>query len=391
MLRATVARCGTAVVLVVTFLELMMPASIERAIASYLLFWARFVVRSRRPLVIGVTGSVGKTTTKEVIAAALSHRDVRPFVGDVYKTVGNMNNTKGVPLMVLLYPDWAKSRWQMARWLVAAPFRALALATVRPYPKVLVLEFAAGPKGDIRRTAGAATPLISVVTAVGPAHLEGFGTIDRIVEEKSTLVRLVPPEGLVVLGAENAHASGMDRLARGRVVKVPGRGRQLSENAARAICAFLNIPADVTERALAERPVVHGRLHELDLGHFTVIDDSYNANPLSMELGLESLAQRPPRRVAILGDMKELGPDSARYHQEIGRFARPRCELLVGVGPLAREYNPDEWFATSGECIAALERLVQPGDCVLLKGSHSIRLGEVLHGLKVLARNSKAA
>jgi UDP-N-acetylmuramoyl-tripeptide--D-alanyl-D-alanine ligase len=279
----------------------------------------------------------------------------------------------------------------MARWLVTVPFRALALATVRSYPKVLVLEFAAGPKGDIQRTAGAAPPLISVVTAVGPAHLEGFGTIDRIVAEKSTLVRFVPPEGLVVLGAENAHASGMDRLARGRVVKVPGRGRQLSENAARAVCAFLNIPADITERALAERPVVHGRLHEIDLNHFTVIDDSYNANPLSMELGLESLAQRPPRRVAILGDMKELGPDSARYHQEIGRFARPRCELLVGVGPLARDYNPDEWFATSEECIAALERLIEPGDCVLLKGSHSIRLGEVLHGLKVLARTNRAA
>jgi UDP-N-acetylmuramoyl-tripeptide--D-alanyl-D-alanine ligase len=302
-----------------------------------------------------------------------------------------MNNTRGVPLVVLGYGDWPASRTQMVLWLCAMPFRALRLATLAQYPDLLVLEFAAGPKGDIRRTAALARPTVAIVTAIGPAHLEHFGTIERIAYEKGALVRNVPASGLVILGSDNDQASALDRYVSARVLKVPGRGRVLSENIAREVCLFLGVPEAVAARATAEQPAIPGRLHIRDLGHITVIDDAYNANPLSMQLGLDTLAQRgvaAPRRVAILGDMKELGPESRRYHEEIGAYARGRADLIIGVGASASHYQPDHLYSTSADCAGALPDLIRPGDCVLVKGSYSIRLGTVVSALKQLARTA---
>jgi UDP-N-acetylmuramoyl-tripeptide--D-alanyl-D-alanine ligase len=367
-----------------------MNTAIERFISAYLFAWARVVFRARRPLVIGITGSVGKTTTKEVIAACLMHADLRPYVGSVGKTPANMNNTRGVPLVLLGFQDWPRSRAQSLAWLAAVPWRALALATFRSYPRVLVLEFAAGPKGDIARTARLAPPTVSAVTAIGPAHLEAFGTIENIAREKGALVRHTSPAGLVILGADNQYAAALERDAPAPVVKVHGRGRELSENIARAVCGFLKVPQELTERVIAERPPVKGRLDTIDLGTITVIDDSYNANPLSMQLGLDTLAERGGgrRRVAILGDMKELGPEGPRYHRDIGAAARTRADLIVGVGPLAKHYQPDSWFATSRECADAIPNLVLPGDYLLVKGSNSVDLPIVVKRLKQVAAAS---
>jgi UDP-N-acetylmuramoyl-tripeptide--D-alanyl-D-alanine ligase len=361
---------------------------VDRLVYGYLFAFARVVLRARRPLIIGVTGSVGKTTTKEVVAACLQHPDVQPFVGSVGKTSGNMNNRLGVPLVILGYECWPVTLPQLAWWLCAIPARALMLAAVKPYPKILVMEFAAGPKCEIARTAALAPPTIAAVTAIGPAHLEVFGTVERIKHEKGALVRNVPPGGLVILGADNSHASSLEGESRAPVVKVPGRGRELSENIARAVCRYLGVDSAAAERALADKPAVRGRLNVLDLGSITLIDDSFNANPLSMDLGLETLASRSGpgrRRVAVLGDMKELGSDSPMYHREIGSVARARADVIIGVGPLAREYDPDHWFATSSECADAMHDLVRPGDYVLVKGSSSVGLLEVVRRLKQVA------
>jgi UDP-N-acetylmuramoyl-tripeptide--D-alanyl-D-alanine ligase len=367
---------------------------VHRVIASYLSFWARLVLRARRPLIVGVTGSVGKTTTKEVIATALMHPEVTARIGSVWKTPGNMNNTKGVPLVVLGYRDWAASRLQMAWWLCTMPLRALQLAVFGEYPRTLVLEFAAGPHGDIRRTASLARPTVAVVTAIGPAHLEQFGTVERIADEKAALVREVAETGLVILGKDNAIAASLDAQARSPVIKLPGRGRALSESIARVVCRYLRVPDSVIERAVSQRPTVPGRLHLQDLDTFVLIDDSYNANPLSMQLGLDTLAERgamAARRVAVLGDMKELGAESERYHTEIATYARRCSDLVIGVGALASHYAPDHWFATSDECADALPRLLQPGDCVLVKGSHSVGLERVAGRLRTIARSDVAA
>jgi len=365
---------------------------VQPAISAWLLFWARLVVRVRRPLIVGVTGSVGKTTTKEVIAAVLKHPEVQERVGRVSSTPRNINNTMGVPLVVLGYTRWPAGRRETAAWMLGVPLRALALATVKPFPSVLVLEFAAGPNGDIQRTANAAPPTVAVVTAIGPAHLEQFGTLERIVHEKGALVRAVSPSGLVVLGAASAPVAALERQSAAPIVKIEGRGRALSENAAQAVCDFLGIPSEVTERALATAPAVPGRLNVLELGPLTVIDDSHNANPLSMQLGLDTLAGRAGpgiRRVAVLGDMKELGPEATRYHDEIAEYAGTRADVIIGVGPLARHYRPEHWFETSDQCAEALPSLLAPGDCVLVKGSNSVALHKVVRAARKMAGDPK--
>jgi UDP-N-acetylmuramoyl-tripeptide--D-alanyl-D-alanine ligase len=355
-------------------------------IDAYLGFFARLVVRARRPRVVGVTGSVGKTTTKDVIAAVLSHADARSCVGTVFKTFQNLNNNRGLPLTVLGYRNWPSTRLELARRLLLAPFKAMKLALIGPYPDTLVLEYAAADDSDMSWLVSLVRPTVAVVTAIGPAHLDYFRTVERIAEAKGALVRGVDPHGLVVLAADNPYASGMDSLTSARVVKVAGRGRTLSENAARAVGAFLGVPPPAIETALAEKVVVRGRLDVQELKQITLVDDSFNASPLSMQLGLDTIAEwrTAGRKVAILGHMAELGPESVRYHQEIGAYAHARADVVVGVGLHAPHYQPHHWFRTADECAAQLPALLMRGDLVYVKGSHSVGLVRVVSAIKHL-------
>lgn len=363
-----------------------------RAICSWYLYpWASLVVRCRRPYVIGVTGSVGKTTTKEMIAAVLETEEARTRVGLMWKTQGNMNCNFGIPLTLLGFFHWPATNMQAVRWMLVAPFRALALATFSRYPRVLVLEYAAAWACDVGRNAKLVRPHIAVVTAVGPAHLERFGTVERLVEEKSALVRSVAPTGLVVLGSDNDAAARMERCALAPVVKVPGRGRELSENIARTVAGRLGVAEESTARAIAAHPGYPGRLVVVSRPTLTIINDWFNANPLSMKLGLDTLATvgaAHQRKVAILGTMGELGADASRYHREIADYAHERASLVIGVGDLAQQYRPDRWYASSEDCVNDLAQIVRPGDCVLVKGSHSAHLNTVAAHLERLAKAS---
>lgn len=349
----------------------------------YLEWWARLVVRRRKPFVIGVTGSVGKTTTRQVIAAVLSASGAYPSAGLTWATPRNMNNRFGVPLTLLGYRGWTPPRNSELVRALTVPFRAMWMATRGQYPRTFVVEFSA--VRDTAARVSLAPPNIGIVTAVGPAHLDYFGTVEKLVEAKSAVVQAVPATGLVVLGADNNLASGMDRWARAPVVKVPGKGRALSDAIARVVAQHLGVPDDVIERALAEQPPVKSRQEEIDLGTVTVMDDAFNANPLSMEHGLEVLAERAgpgQRRVAVLGEMAEMGTEKVRYHREMAKTAQDCADVVVGVGPLARFYEPDHWFETSDECARAIPDLISDGDYVLVKGSHSSRLSVVIRALR---------
>lgn len=226
---------------------------------------------------------------------------------------------------------------------------------------------------------------MAVVTALGPAHLDTFGTLERIAQEKAALVREVPPSGLVVLGSENRYASEMAQLTSAEVICVKGRGRELSYTIAYKVGGYFKLSEKLIDHALSELGTLAGRLNVLDLEHVTVIDDAYNANPLSMTLGLDTLAEIAEphqRKLAILGEMGELGTESPRYHGEIAAYARERADVVIGVGELAKHYRPDHWFATGEAFVAAAPALIRRGDCLLVKGSHAAHLDRVVQQLK---------
>jgi UDP-N-acetylmuramoyl-tripeptide--D-alanyl-D-alanine ligase len=291
-----------------------------------------------------------------------------------------LNDDYGTPLTLLGHKQWPLIRQAG----IAAPFVATRfIAGVDEYPKVLVLEFATHWDGHLERLAKLAPPDIAIVTTIAPAHLERLLTMEGIVREKSAIVRAASPSGLVILGEDHDYVAELERVAPARVIKLRGRGLGLSRAITFAVCRHLNVPDHVVDLALADFRPPSGRLTRLDLPGMTMLNDTVNANPASMELALDTLSEiATGRRVAILGHMAELGSDAARYHQAVGRYARNRSDIVIGVGELAKNYQPDHWFETSDACAERITQLIQSGDCILVKGSASAKMGHVAAKLR---------
>lgn len=368
----------------------------QRRAVSYLGYWARSVVQIRRPLIIGVTGSAGKSTTTAMIAAALSHPGAERIVGRVGYSVGNMNDDVGVPATLLRFDFVLEIPWHYLRRLAVLgqiTLRGLR-AMMGSYPKVMVLEFAACSTGHLHYLVTIARPSMCVVTTIGPAHLEILKTLEGVVHEKVALVRAVPPSGLVVLGQDHEYVARLELAACAPVVKVPGKGVELSRNITFAVCRHLGVPDETVRSALAGFKSLDGRLNRLELAGITVIDDTCNANPLSLRLALDTLAETATpgaRRLAILGWMGELGEESGRYHKEIGAYARTRADVLIGIGDATKQYDPDHWFETSGACADDIASLLRANDCLLVKGSAAARMGEIVIRLVELAEEAEEA
>ena len=359
---------------------------ISKLFVRYCSFCARLVLRIRKPLIIAVTGSAGKTTTVHIIAAVLRHPAARQTVGAVAHSVRNMNDDTGLPLTVLRYERWIGwyNVWKVPLMLP----RAVWLAFFARYPRVLVLEYGAHCGGHLHRLVEVAPPNIGVVTTIGPAHLDTLKTLQGVVHEKSAVVHAVPASGLIVLGSDHDYVADLEARAKGQVVKLPGRGADLARGIARVVALHLGVPKQGIEAALADFHPVKSRLNELRVGGMTIIDDCYNANPLSMRFGLDTLADTAlpvQRRIAVLGSMGELGAEAMQYHQQIGTYAHQKADLVVGVGELARHYNPDHWFADSYECARQVHGLVVPGDCVLVKGSRFVHMDAIVERLRAVS------
>jgi UDP-N-acetylmuramyl pentapeptide synthase len=195
-------------------------------------------------------GSTGKTTTVHIIAAVLEHPAARQTVGAAAHSVRNMNDDTGLPLTVLRYEHWIGS---YNVWMVPLLLpRALWLAFFARYPRVLVLEYGAHSGGHLHRLVQVAPPNISVVTTIGPAHLDTLKTSQGVVHEKSAVVHAVPASGLIVLGSGHDYVADLETRAKAQVVKLPGRGVDLARDIARVIALHLGVPKQAIEAALSD-------------------------------------------------------------------------------------------------------------------------------------------
>ena len=352
-------------------------------------------VRNRsRARVVGITGSIAKTSTKDILGAL-----VRPHLEAVVAE-GSQNNEIGLPL---------------------------TLSRLEETTDVAILEMGMRGLGQIAELCEIARPDVGIITRIGPVHLELLGTVQRVAQAKAELVAALPPGGTAVVpAAEPALEPFLERddvrlvrvgpggdvilLAYERLgdtsrVELEIHGRRLelelavasrynAANALSALAAYdaLGLPlADVGRGALDIR-LSPWRGEELPLpGGGLVINDAYNANPLSMAAALEHLAERAGdrRRVAVLGDMAELGPEAEAYHREVGAVAaRVGVGALVAVGPLARGYADAvagtvevRWAPDAEAAKPVVTEVVRPGDCVLVKASRSMRLEIVAEAL----------
>jgi UDP-N-acetylmuramoyl-tripeptide--D-alanyl-D-alanine ligase len=319
------------------------------------------------PRVVGITGSNGKTTTKEMLAA------ICRAAGPTVYSPRSFNNAIGLPLTC---------------------FELL------PATRYAVLEMGANAPGEIAGLAAIAFPDVAVVTNVARAHLGGFGgTLEGVARAKGELVEAVARRGgTVVLNADDPNSRPLFARAKGAKVvafrhdAVPGmRGRHNEMNAQAALAAAkaLGIPLGKAAAALQGFQTPPMRLEEQAAGGVRLVNDAYNANPDSMQAALDWLASQKDRRIACLGEMLELGEDSETLHRKTGEAAaKAGVDLLVAVG------KPGAWIAEGfrksdgKEVLLALDaeeagRLVRdrmrPGDVVLFKGSRGVALEKAVH------------
>jgi UDP-N-acetylmuramoyl-tripeptide--D-alanyl-D-alanine ligase len=284
--------------------------------------------------------------------------------------------------------------------------------------------------GQIAELCETAQPEIGVITKIGPVHLELLGTVDRVAQAKAELIEALPPGGTAVVPAGDEFLEpylkrddvdiirfgpggevellSFTPLEQGSRLEIEAFGKKLTlemsfssrynaTNALAALAAYraLGLPLGRAGKGAREIQLSRWRGEEAPLpGDGLLINDAYNANPLSMAAALEHLAERAGerRKVAVLGDMAELGPGAAAYHREVGAAAaRAGVQALVAVGPLAREYlqgargvPETRWTPTVEGGLTALRAVLRPGDCVLVKGSRAMGLEAIADALAVV-------
>lgn len=392
---------------------------------------AHLYIRRFNPLIIGVTGNAGKTSTKEAIGVVVGK------IKKVRVAGGNLNNELGLPFNII--SDAADEYYEKggSLWFgIKSFFKALAGLFGSDYPDVLVLEYGADHPGDIQKLAGAYKPHISVVTAVGdvPVHIEFFKDANEVADEKSYLVRGLSVNDFAVLNHDdqrvlmmrpktkaqvmtygfdssaNIRASDLEYLSseEGRPMGVSfklnqnsnfvpvriegslGKSQAWSAAAAAAVGVALGMNLVEISEALSRYHGPKGRLKIVDgIKNSHIIDDTYNASPASTRLALQVLCDVPSlRKIAVLGDMLELGDHTISAHKEVGKFASEIVDILVTVGARAKfmaeaaavKLSSDKIFSfeTSAEAKLKVQELIKEHDLILVKGSQGIRMEKIV-------------
>jgi UDP-N-acetylmuramoyl-tripeptide--D-alanyl-D-alanine ligase len=326
--------------------------------------------RALQAKVIGITGSTGKTSTKDLLAGMLApHRRI-------VATAQNLNTEIGLPLTVLGAP---------------------------PGTEVLVLEMAMRGAGQIAELARIAEPDVGVIVNIGPVHLELLGTVEAIAAAKAELIAALRPRGTAVVPAGEplldphrrddvatvTFGPGGDVAELPAGLSLPFTSAHMRRNALAALAAARAVGVEPSGEITVALSNLRGQRIELP-GDIVVVNDCYNANPMSMRAALDDLAASAPgRRVAVLGDMLELGPGKAAFHEEVGAAAtKAGVELLVTVGPLAERIGAafdgrtHHHVADARAAAALVPDLLEPGDTVLVKGSRGVGLEVVAQALE---------
>lgn len=347
--------------------------------------------------VVGITGSVGKTSTKEMIASVLAQKY------NVHKTQGNFNNECGLPLTIF---------------------------EMNEEHQVSVLEMGINHFGEMRKLSTVASPDICVITNIGVAHLEFLKTREGIMQEKTQMFQDMKPGGSVVLNGDDPLLStigpvkgsdpifyGLDldknavyatdveplglkgtsctiHLPEGSfscVVPIPCIHMVSNALAGSAVGSKLGLTTEEIKRGIESLPSIPGRNHIIQTDRLILLDDCYNANPVSMKASLDVLNMGIGRKVAVLGDMGELGPDYAALHRSVGEYAAEiGIDLVCAIGPMSKEIAEGAasdgtkalWFETKADFLAQTKDILKDGDNVLIKASHGMEFPEIVEALR---------
>lgn len=350
--------------------------------------------------VVGITGSVGKTSTKEMIASVVAQKY------NVHKTLGNFNNEWGLPITIF---------------------------EMNENHQVAILEMGVNHFGEMRRLSRVSSPDICVITNIGVAHLEFFKTREGILQEKSQMIQDMKNGGTIILNGDDDLLSkmgpvkGVDPIFFGLnetsefyasdlksvglkgtecvihlpsgdsfscIVPVPGIHMVTNAVAGAAVGYSLGLTPDEIKRGIESLPGIPGRNNIIVTDKIVILDDCYNANPISMKAAIDVLTMAIGRKVAILGNMGELGEDEKQLHFETGAYAADQgIDLVCGIGELAKDIVAGAqkdasteaiWFETKADFLASMKDIIKDGDNVLVKASHGMQFPEIVDVLKEL-------
>jgi len=344
--------------------------------------------------VVGITGSTGKTSTKDLMAAALSKKY------KVFKTQGNFNNDIGLPLMIFKLD--------------------------KTY-QVAIIEMGMSDLGEIDTLAKVAKPSIGVITNIGTSHLENLKTRENILKAKLEIANNFTEENVLIINGDNdmLHNYYTDKYKIVKIgidsdynfkgcriiinkdsiefgvkengedvnatikVPVPGKHNVLNSLLAIAVARELKVTYEEIQEGIENLQATSMRLDVLNLDNYTIINDAYNASPDSMEAALEVLKQYNGRKIAVLGTMKELGEDSARAHEQVGAYAKASgIDLLFTLGEFSENfkkgYGSENFmdFNSMEELIAELKKTIKSDDILLIKASRSMKFENIIKELQ---------
>ncbi|MFA7253289.1 MAG: UDP-N-acetylmuramoyl-tripeptide--D-alanyl-D-alanine ligase [Patescibacteria group bacterium] len=386
--------------------------------------YARKVIREHNPFVIAITGSAGKTTTKEAIAKVLEAK----YGDEVRKTAGNLNAEIGIPLTILGYKRVpGKLSWLV--FLISAYFKTRP----KSYPKFLVLEMGVEHKGDIEYFGSIVRPDIGVITGIAPVHLVNFKDFEALKAEKIALAKILKKDGRLIINADDAalaklafdntisigiQSKNADYQAKdisvsplGTTYRIETVGQKIAVRSKLigeqfiyaqlfgfAAGKIFDIQSLKIKNALESLVPLQGRMNLIEGKNQTLIlDDTYNANPASVHAALTALNnfERSGRKVLIMGNMNELGSKEKEAHDEVAEIAMGICDLALFAGPnagrMAAKFKGKNAFAFQdrGALIKSLDHYIRKGDIILIKASQNNNYFEEV--TKVLMKEPKAA